>query len=76
MSGLIERCQKRVAGVLECPDRAVIQGTLPTACYADGMTRFLSTCMTRIFDYAQFTKPLKDALHENAKRRAAEAGVE
>lgn len=76
MSGLAERFAKQISGVLSCQDRVVIQGTLPTACYADGMTRFLSARKIRIFDYAQFTKPLKDALHENAERLAAEAGVE
>ena len=76
MSKLTERCAKQIAGVLACPDRVVIQGTLPTACYADGMTRFLSARKIRIFDYTQFTKPLKEGIHENAKRIAAEAGVE
>lgn len=76
MSGLTDRFSTQIAGMLDCPDRVVVQGTLPTACYADGMTRFLTARNIRIFDYAQFTKPLKDALHENAKRLAAEAGVE
>lgn len=76
MSGLVERCAKQIAGVLECPDRVVIQGTLPTACYADGMTRFLTARQIRIFDYPQFAKPLKDAIRENAERVAAEAEVE
>jgi len=76
MSGLMERCAKQIAGVLACPDRVVIQGTLPTVCYADGMTRFLSARKIRIFDYTQFTKPLKDGIRENAERIATEAGVE
>ena len=76
MSGLTERCAHQIAGVLGCPDRAVIQGTLPTACYADGMTRFLSVRKIRIFHYTPFTKPLKDGIRENAERVAAEAGVE
>jgi hypothetical protein len=57
-------------------DRVVITGTLPTACYAAGMTRFLSAKQIRIFDYFDFTKPLKDGIHENAKRLAAEADLE
>ena len=76
MNGLTDRCVHQIAGVLGCPDRVVIQGTLPTACYADGMTRFLSARKIRIFDYAQFTKPLKEGIRENAERIVAEAGLE
>jgi hypothetical protein len=76
MSGLTDRYAGRIAGVIECLDRVVITGTLPTACYADGMTRFLYAHQIRIFDYFDFTKPLKDGIHKNAKRLAAEAGLE
>ena len=40
-SALIERYDDRISGVLSCYDRVVVTGTLPTVCYADGMTRFL-----------------------------------
>lgn len=76
MSTLTDRRAKQIAGTLDCPDRVVIQGTLPTACYADGMTRFLTARKIRIFDYPQFAKPLKNDIHENAKQIAREAGVE
>ncbi|MCH7688022.1 MAG: helix-turn-helix transcriptional regulator [Planctomycetes bacterium] len=76
MSGLTERCAKQINGVLGCLDRVVIQGTLPTACYADGMTRFLNARHIRIFDYFDFTKPLKEGIRQNAERIAAEAGIE
>ena len=36
---LTERYAERIAGVLSCYDRLVITGTLPTVCYAEGMTR-------------------------------------
>ena len=42
MNGLTERYADRIAGVIECPDRVVIMGTLPTACYTGGMPRFLT----------------------------------
>src|SRR5258705_215161 len=40
--GLRDRYDDRISGVLSCYDRVVITGTLPTVCYAAGMTRFLA----------------------------------
>jgi hypothetical protein len=40
-SALVERYDDRIGGVLSCYDRVVVTGTLPTVCYAEGMTRFL-----------------------------------
>jgi hypothetical protein len=37
--------------VLSCYDRIIVTGTLPGACYAKGMTEFLSARQIRIFDY-------------------------
>ena len=39
---LTERYRERLAGVLSCYDRIIATGTLPGACYAKGMTAFLS----------------------------------
>ena len=47
---LTERYAERIAGVLSCYDRLVITGTLPTVCYAEGMTRYLNARGIRIFD--------------------------
>ncbi len=38
---LEERYAANLHGVLSCFDRIIITGTLPVACYADGMTRYL-----------------------------------
>ena len=76
MSGLTERCAKQMSGVLGCLDRVVIQGTLPTSCDADGMTRFLNARHVRIFDDFDFTKPLKEGIRQNAERIAGEAGLD
>ena len=38
---LEDRYDDRIVGVLSCYDRVVITGTLPTVCYAGGMTGFL-----------------------------------
>jgi hypothetical protein len=51
-STLTKRYHDRIAGVLPCCDRVAVTGTLPTAYYADGMTRFLYASQIRnFFDY-------------------------
>ena len=72
---LVERYGGQIAGVLSCYDRVVITGTLPGLCYADGMTRFLNACGTRIFDYPQFAMTLRDRVRECAISLAATAGI-
>jgi hypothetical protein len=72
---LTERYAERLAGVLSCYDRMVIMGTLPQACYAEGMTRFLDARGIRIFDYARFAEPLRDAIRKQAQALAKEAGI-
>jgi hypothetical protein len=64
---LSERYCKQISGILSCYDRVVITGTLPQACYAAGMTNFLSYNKIRIFDYAKFAEPLRDKLRDNAE---------
>ena len=54
---LTERYRERLAGVLSCYDRVIITGTLPGACYATGMTGFLSARQIRIFDYPRALWP-------------------
>lgn len=75
MALITERYAKEVAGVLSCYDRVVIQGTLPTLCYAEGMTKYLSARGFRIFDFVEFAKPLTDSIKTNAEALAAEAGL-
>src|SRR5277367_6757968 len=72
---LTERYDDRIAGVLSCYDRVVITGTLPTVCYAEGMTRFLYATGVRVFDYPGFAMTLRDRVRERAASVAAEAGV-
>ena len=74
-SALVDRYDDRIAGVLSCYDRVVIIGTLPTVCYAAGMTRFLYVHQVRIFDYPQFAARLRDRVRERAGSLAAEAGL-
>ena len=48
---------------------------LPGACYAKGMTGFLSARQIRIFDYPQFAEPLRDRVHQRAAELASAAGI-
>ncbi|HSD82442.1 MAG TPA: MarR family transcriptional regulator [Anaerolineae bacterium] len=74
--GLItERYADKIAGVLSCYDRVIVQGTLPIFCYADGMTQYLSARGIRIFDFAEFAKPLTAAIKANADALAEAAGL-
>lgn len=74
-SALLERYDDRIAGVLSCYDRVMITGTLPTVCYAGGMTKFLNATHVRIFDYPRFAEPLRERVRERAATLAAEAGL-
>jgi len=70
MELLTERHADEIAGVLSCYDRILIQGTLPTFCYAEGMTGYLFAHQIRIFDYVKFAEPLRDQLRANAEHLA------
>src|SRR4029077_15590354 len=72
---LTERYRERLAGVLSCYDRIIVTGTLPGACYAKGMTGFLSARQIRIFDYPRFAEPLRDQVRERAAELASAAGI-
>lgn len=72
---LTDRYIERLAGVLSCYDRILITGTLPGACYAEGMTSYLNAHHIRIFDYARFAEPLRERIREAAHALAAEHGV-
>jgi hypothetical protein len=75
MVSLSQRYDDRIAGVLSCYDRVVITGTLPTVCYAKGMTAFLHARRIRIFDFPEFASALRDRVRDRAASVAAEAGV-
>jgi hypothetical protein len=72
---LTERLKDQIAGVLGCWDRALIFGTLPTVCYAGGMTSFLNARQVKIFDYPRFAEPFRDLLRANAERLAEAHGI-
>jgi hypothetical protein len=68
---LTDRYDDRIAGVLSCYDRVVITGTLPTVCYAEGMTRFLYASGIRIFDYPAFAQTLRDRVRDGPRDACA-----
>jgi hypothetical protein len=55
--------------------RIVITGTVPGACYAQGLTAFLTRKHIRIFDYARFAKPLRERIRAKAQELAAQHNV-
>jgi hypothetical protein len=73
---ITEKYKDEIHGVLNCYDRVVISGNLQPLCYAQGMTKYLYTQNIRIFNYTQFTEPLRDLIRENAQTMAAENGLE
>lgn len=74
--GLItDRYAAKIAGVLSCCDRMIVQGTLPIFCYAEGMTKYLYARGIKIFDFTEFAKPLTEAIKANAETLAASAGL-
>jgi len=72
---LTDRYRVRLAGVPSCYDRIVITGTLPGACFAEGMTKLLRSRGIRIFDYPAFAVELRDRVRAAAATVAAVAGV-
>src|SRR6201984_2242625 len=75
VSALVERYSDRISGVLSCYDRVVVTGTLPTVCYADGMTRVLYAYQSGISDSREFAMVLRERVREAAASLAAEAGI-
>jgi len=72
---LTERHKDKIAGILSCYDRIIVQGTVPGWCYAAGMTDYFYKHQIRIFDYPKWAEPLRDCLRANTERIAAENGI-
>lgn len=76
MATLEERYATNLHRVQSCFDRILIVGTLPGACYAEGMTSYLYAHGIRIFDYSRFVEPLRERVRECAQEACAAAGIE
>ena len=75
LTRLTERHADQIAGVLSCYDRILVFGTLPTLCFAEGMTSYLYAHKIRIFDYPRFAEPYRNQLRENGEQLATENGI-
>ena len=73
---LTETHSEKIVGEVSSWDRIVLKGHLQPLTYAQGMTTYLYRQGIRIFDYPQFTVPLRDMLRTNAVQIAQEAGLE
>ena len=73
---LVNRYAANMHGLLSCYDRILITGTIPGACYADGMTSFLYSRGVHIFDNAQFAEPLRERIRSRAFELCEAGGLE
>lgn len=73
---LTERYHDKIRGILHCYDRMIITGTLVDFGYPEAATRFFNVNHWRIFDFAEFAKPLRDVIRANAEALAHEAGLQ
>lgn len=75
-NNFIEKYNSKIEGVLSCFDRVVLKGTLPSISHAGAMTNLLYRKNMLLKDITQFTDPLRNEIHQNAKRISKSTGVE
>jgi len=75
MESILERSAGQIRGVIRCFDRIVLQGSLPGVGYPAGMQMFLRGKGIRIFDFAEFAKPLTEQIHDAACDLAEDHGI-
>lgn len=72
---LTDEHASKIRGVLACFDRLVLTATLPDISFPEGMTKFLGGKGIRVFDFAEWAKPLSEELRLNAEKLAQESGL-
>lgn len=65
-----------IDGILYCYDRVLLNATVGTFGFPDGMTMFFNQHNYRIFDFANVFAPITERIKENAEKLAAENGLE
>ena len=73
---LTEKYSDKIAAVLTCYDRVIIQGVIPKWSYAQRMTAYLKANSIRIFDFPNFSQPFTAKVRENAEQIAKENNIE
>ena len=68
--------QSEIIGILSCYDRVLINATVSTFGFPDGMAMFFNTNGYRIFDFAKVFTPVSDQIKANAEIIAKENGLE
>ena len=72
---LSAKYHRQIKGSIGCLDRVLITGTIPQACYADGMRCYLLYKGIRIFDYCNFASQVNKQLRDNAEKLSKAHGV-
>lgn len=75
MELLTTRYADKITGILGCYDRIVIKGTLPTICYAEGMSRYLTMNNILLFDYTKFADPFRGKIKAHAEGLAIKHSI-
>ena len=75
MSSFEERHAAKITGRLGCFDRIVLMGTFPDICHAGALTSYFYYHKQRIFDLANWAKPIAEQIRARAEALAAEHGL-
>ena len=71
-SGLLQRYENQIHGVLGCFDRVVITGTLTEIAHPAAMAARLFAEGVRCFDIGKFADPLRQRIRANAEEVGAQ----
>ena len=74
-NSFVDKYSSKIEGVLSCYDRVVLRGTLPSVSHTGAMTNLLYRKGMLLKDITKLTDPLRNELHENAKRISKSSGV-
>ena len=74
-NSFITKYESKIEGVLSCYDRVLLKGTLPSVSHAGAMTNLLYGKELLLKDITQYTNPLRNEIHENAKRLSDKYGI-